>query len=72
MYIKTLKIVFIFLIATSILIFSGKHLLIISEVDTLFDGLMVMVFFLSLFPFLSLFSVVLNKVFKGFSHAKNY
>jgi hypothetical protein len=69
---KNIKLVFILLIASIILIFSGKHLLVISEVNTLFDGLMVMVFFLSLFPFLSLFSIILNKVFKSVSHAKNY
>jgi hypothetical protein len=69
---KTIKIVLILLIATVVLIFSGKHLLLISDVETLFDGLMVMLFFISLFPFLSLLSVVLNKIFKVFSHAKNY
>ncbi|MFT7442638.1 MAG: hypothetical protein ACI9Q3_001012 [Maribacter sp.] len=69
---KNIKLVFILLIASIILIFSGKHLLVISEVNTLFDGLMVMIFFLSLFPFLSLFSIILNKVFKSISHVKNY
>lgn len=69
---KNIKLVFILLIASIILIFSGKHLLVISEVNTLFDGLMVMIFFLSLFPFLSLFSIILNKVFKSVSHVKNY
>ncbi len=72
MYKKNIKLVFILLIASIILIFSGKHLLVISEVNTLFDGLMVMIFFLSLFPFLSLFSIILNKVFKSISHIKNY
>jgi hypothetical protein len=69
---KNIKLLFILLIASIILIFSGKHLLFISEVNTLFDGLMVMIFFLSLFPFLSLFSIILNKVFKSVSHVKNY
>lgn len=69
---KTIKIVLILLIATVVLIFSGKHLLLINDVETLFDGLMVMFFFISLFPFLSLLSVVLNKIFRVFSHAKNY
>lgn len=72
MYKKNIKLVFILLIASIILIFSGKHLLVISEVNTLFDGLMVMIFFLSLFPFLSLFSIILNKVFKSISHIKKY
>jgi hypothetical protein len=72
MYKKNIKLIFILLIASIILIFSGKHLLVISEVNTLFEGLMVMIFFLSLFPFLSLFSIILNKVFKSVSHVKNY
>ncbi|WP_157691888.1 hypothetical protein [Polaribacter sp. KT25b] len=67
---KTIKIVSIILITSIILFFSGKHLMIISEVNTLYDGLMVMLFFLSLFPFLSLSAVLFFKILKSFSRIK--
>lgn len=67
---KTLKIVSILLITSIIIFFTGKHLMIISEVNTLYDGFMVMLFFLSLFPFLSLMGVFLFKALKSFSRIK--
>jgi hypothetical protein len=67
---KTIKLVSILFITSIIIFFTGKHLMVISEVNTLYDGLMVMLFFLSLFPFLSLFAVFLFKALKSFSRIK--
>ena len=67
---KNIKRISILLITALILTFSGKHLMIISEVNTLFDGLMVMLFFLSFFPFISLVAVYFFKLYKSLLHLK--
>ena len=67
---KNIKRISILLITALILTFSGKHLMIISEVNTLFDGLMVMLFFLSFFPFISLVAVYFYKFIKSLRQIK--
>ena len=69
---KNIKRISILLVTAFILIFSGKHLMIISQVNTLFDGLMVMLFFLSVFPFISLVAVYFFKLYKSVLHIKQY
>ena len=60
-YLKQLLIVLICLIGLNA---SGKYLVEMSHIETLFDGLNVMIFFACFFPFLVLTTSILNKMFR--------
>ena len=60
----TIRQFFILLITSLVLYFSGSHLMSIGNLSSLLDGLVVMVFFFSLFPFLSLCLVFIGRLFK--------
>lgn len=55
----------------AILYFAGNHLMSIRNLTSLFDGLVVLVFFFSLFPFLSLSIVFLGRIFIGIKYKIN-
>ena len=67
---KNIKRIIILLVTSFVIHFSGKHLLKISEVNTLYDGFMVMLFFLSVFPFLSISAVYVFKLFRSIAKIK--
>lgn len=60
----TIRQFFILVITTLVLYFSGNYLMTIGKLSSLLDGLVVMAFFFSLFPFLSLCFVFTGRLFK--------
>lgn len=70
----TIKQVFMLAISTVVLYFTGLYLMSIGNLKSLFDGLIVMVFFFAFFPFLSLVTMLSIKFFKGLLGlgARNY
>lgn len=68
----TIKQVFILAVTSLLLYFSGLHLTSIGELTSLFDGLIVMIFFFSLFPFLSLFTIFVIRILKSVLSFRNY
>lgn len=61
-YIKQLLIV---LICSIGLYTSGNYLVEMSSINTLLDGLIVMIFFACVFPFLIISTVLIRKIFKS-------
>ena len=70
----TIKQVFMLAISTVVLYFAGLYLMSIGNLKSLFDGLIVMIFFFAFFPFLSLVTMLSIKFFKGLLGlgARNY
>lgn len=68
----TIRQVFMLVVSTVILYFSGFYLMSIGNLKSLLDGLVVMVFFFAFFPFLSIITMLSIKVLKVFLSAKNY
>ncbi|MBU3012174.1 hypothetical protein KO506_12225 [Polaribacter vadi] len=68
----TIRQVFLLAISSIALYFSGLHLMSIGKIKSLEDGLIVMIFFFSVFPFLSLLTMLTIKLLKSFLGAKNY
>lgn len=68
----TIKQVFMLAVTTVVLYFSGIYLLSIGNLKSLFDGLIVMIFFFAFFPFLSLTTMLSIKFLKGLLGARNY
>lgn len=69
---NTIKQVLLLVITAVALFYSGIYLSTAGKIKSLEDGLVVMVFFLALFPFLSVFTMLLGKLFKSFLTTKNY
>lgn len=61
---KIFQQIIIFALSGAILFYSGKFLLEMDEFDTLFEGFVIIVFFLSLFPFLDYLLIILKKILK--------
>ncbi len=68
----TIKQVLILVVTSVLLYFCGSYLTTIGEIKNLFDGLVVMIFFFSLFPFLSLFTIFIIRFLKSLLSFKNY
>lgn len=68
----TIRQVIMLVISSIVLYFSGLYLLNIGNLKSLFDGLIVMIFFFAIFPFLSLITMLSIKFLKVFLSAKNY
>lgn len=68
----TIRQVFMLAVSTIVLYFSGLYLMNIGNLKSLFDGLIVMIFFFAIFPFLSLITMLSIKFLKVFLSAKNY
>lgn len=51
---------------------SGNYLVKMSSINTLLDGLIVMIFFLCVFPFLIISTVLIRKIFKSISVIAHY
>ncbi|MFY9243618.1 MAG: hypothetical protein WAO74_11380 [Polaribacter sp.] len=60
----TIRQLFVLLITSVILYFSGNHLMSIGNLNSIFDGLVVMIFFFAFFPFLSLSLVFIGRLFR--------
>ena len=60
----TIRQLFVLFITSVILYFTGNHLVSIGNLNSLLDGLVVMIFFFSLFPFLSLSLVFAGRIFR--------
>ena len=61
----TIRQLLLLLITSVILLFTGNHLTTIGKLNSLSDGLVVMVFFTCFFPFLSLTLVFIGRLFKS-------
>lgn len=68
----TIRQVFMLVVSSIILYFSGLYLMSIGNLKSLLDGLVVMIFFFAFFPFLSILTMLTGKVLKVFLSAKNY
>ena len=68
----TIRQVFMLVVSSIILYFSGLYLMSIGNLKSLLDGLVVMIFFFAFFPFLSIVTMLTGKVLKVFLSAKNY
>ncbi|PQJ74738.1 hypothetical protein BTO13_05470 [Polaribacter gangjinensis] len=68
----TMKQVFMLVVTSVLLYFCGSYLTTIGELKSLFDGLVVMIFFFSLFPFLSLFTIFVIRFLKSLLSFRNY
>ena len=68
----TMKQVFMLVVTSVLLYFCGSYLTTIGELKNLFDGLVVMIFFFSLFPFLSLFTIFLIRILKSLLSFRNF
>lgn len=68
----TIRQVFMLVISALVLYFAGLYVLSIGNLKSLFDGLIVMVFFFAVFPFLSLITMLSIKLLKALLGAKNY
>jgi hypothetical protein len=63
---NTLKQLALFIICSISLYLSGINLINMSSIKSLLDGLNVMIFFTSFFPFLFLLIALFSKIFKSF------
>jgi hypothetical protein len=68
----TIKQVFMLVISSIIIYFSGLYLMSIGSIQSLVDGLIVMIFFFAVFPFLSISTRLSSKLLKGLTGARNY
>jgi hypothetical protein len=68
----TIRQVFMLVVSSIVLYFSGFYLMSIGNLKSLFDGLIVMIFFFAVFPFLSILTMLSVKVLKVFLSPKNY
>ena len=68
----TIRQVFMLVISALVLYFAGLYVLSIGNLKSLFDGLIVMVFFFAVFPFLSLITMLSIKLLKALLGTKNY
>lgn len=62
----TIKQILLLAVTTVILYHSGIYLMTINSIKSLFEGLIVMIFFFAIFPFLSLTTMLIVKFFKMF------
>lgn len=60
----TIRQLFVLFVTAAIVYFAGNHLMSIGNLKSLTDGLVVMIFFFSLFPFLSLSLVFVGRIFR--------
>ena len=69
---NTIRQVFMLVISSTTLFFSGFYLMSIGNLKSYMDGLVVMIFFFAFFPFLSVVTMLTGKFLKVFLSAKNY
>lgn len=68
----TIRQVIMLVVSFIVLYFSGLYLMSIGNLKSLFDGLIVMIFFFAVFPFLSILTMLSIKILKVFLSPKNY
>lgn len=69
---NTIRQVFLLVVSSVVLYFSGIYLISIGNLKSLIDGLIVMIFFFAIFPFLSLLTMLSIKFLKSFLSVRNY
>lgn len=67
----TIRQVVLFVFTSIVLYFSGEYLMTIGSIKNIIDGLIVMIFFFAVFPFLCSSAIVTIKFFKFFLSLKN-
>jgi len=67
----TIKQILLLAATSVILYYSGLYLMTINNIKSLFEGLIVMIFFFAIFPFLCLTTMLSVKFFKVFLSLKN-
>lgn len=68
----TIRQVVMLVFSSITLYFSGFYLMSIGNLKSLFDGLIIMIFFFAFFPFLSIFTMLSIKFLKVFLSPRNY
>lgn len=69
---NTIKQVILLVISSAVLYLSGLYLMSIGNLKSIFDGIIVMIFFFAVFPFISILSILSIKAIKAFINIKAF